>query len=220
MNQNEKIKWLTVDEAYIECAYRNLSRTKKTIRQWCRQEHVECQKRITPNGEQWMIDAESLKTKIQSELDFIKPPSNEPQNANAYKPVRTQSEPVQHRSHQFEPVHTSSYQREPIQTSANHEDIRVLKNQIRSLEIDKGIRDKQIEYLEIENEKGKDALSAQARYIGHLETLAIQSDASPDLKFLSSPVPKTGNGIDTQDGDFRSSEPQNLSYNSQHGNTG
>lgn len=197
MNEIEKRQWLTVDEAYIECASRNLSRTKKTIRQWCRQDHIECQKRLTPNGEQWMIDAESLKTKIQSELDFIKPSSNEPHNANTYEPVRTQSEPVQPRSHQSEPVHTSSNHEEPTQTSINLEDIRGLKNQIRSLEIDKGIRDKQIEYLEIENEKGRDALSAQSRYIGHLETLAVQSGTSPDAKFLSSPVPKYENGINT-----------------------
>jgi len=197
MNENEKRQWLTVDEAYIECVNQNLSRTKKTIRQWCRLEHVECQKRLTPNGEQWMIDADSLNTKIQSELDFIKPQSIEPQNANTYEQVRTQSEPVQPRSHQSEPLHTRSNQAEPAQTSAKIDEIRELKNQIKLLEIDKGVRDKTIAYLETENEKGRDTLSAQSRYIGHLETLALQSGTSPDAKFLSSPVPKYENGINT-----------------------
>jgi hypothetical protein len=197
MNETEKRQWLTVDEAYLECTNLSLSRTKKTIRQWCRQEHVECQKRLTSNGEQWMIDAGSLNTKIQSELEFKSSKPPEPQIANTYEPVHTTSEPVRTSSNQSEPVRTGTNQGEPPRTSSDREEIRNLKNQIRSLEIDKGVRDKQIAYLETENEKGRDALSGQSRYIGHLETLALQSGASPNAKFLSSPVPKPKNGIDT-----------------------
>lgn len=197
MNETEKRQWLTVDEAYLECANLNLSRTKKTIRQWCRQEHVECQKRLTSNGEQWMIDAGSLKTKILSELEFVNSKLPEPQTPNAYEPVRTTSEPVRTSSNQSEPVRTGTNQGEPTTAASDQEEIRELKNQIRSLEIDKVVRDRQIEYLEIENEKGRDALSGQSRYIGHLETLALQSDMSPNAKFLSSPVPKPENGSDT-----------------------
>lgn len=212
MNENEKRQWLTVDEAYFECANQNLSRTKKTIRQWCRQEHVESQKRLTPNGEQWMIDASSLNTKIQSELDFIKPLSHNPQHPNMSEPVRTPAEPVQTRSHQYEQVQTRTNQQEPAQTSSNQDETRELKNQIRSLEIDKGIRDKQIEFLKDENEKGRDTLSAQSRYIGHLETLALQSGTSPDAKFLSSPVPKTESDTNTPVEKINSSEAQNSNY--------
>lgn len=212
MNENEKRQWLTVDEAYIECANQNLSRTKKTIRQWCRQEHVESQKRITPNGEQWMIDASSLSTKIKSELDFIKPLSQNSQHPNMSEPVRTQSEPVHTRTHQYEQVQTRTNQQEPTQTLSNQDETRELKNQIRSLEIDKGIRDKQIEFLKDENEKGRDTLSAQSRYIGHLETLALQSGTSPDAKFLSSPVPKPESDTNTPVEKINGSEVQNSNF--------
>lgn len=208
-------KWVTVDEAFSICVDHGLSRTKKTIRQWCRQSHVEAQKRSTPIGESWMIDTASLNVKIQSEKEFAASHSNP-------------SEPVQTSAHVFTPVQAGANQSAHPQTGANQDqtedrtdekqEIESLKKEVRSLEIDKGIRDAQIDFLERENEKGRDALSAQSRYIGHLETLAHLSGSSPDGKFLASALPNPEIDPNIPSVDLGGSREQNLSYNNPHAN--
>lgn len=166
-------EWLTVDQAYAACLDAGLDRTKKTIRQWCRQEHVDCQKQTTPTGERWMIDKASLATKIRLELEF----------------QQTQ-EPVQTSAHMSEPVRTSADSYEPVHTGANiKEQIKELENQIKSLEIDKAVRDQHISFLTSQNEKGQKDLLSQSRYIGHLETKVLALGGEPDTKFLDAPVP-------------------------------
>lgn len=217
MENSEPKNWLTVDDAYSLALKEGLHRTKKTVRQWCRQGHVEAQKRITPNGEAWMIDAKSLETKIQSEIEFSSAQSIE------REPVRPSSnlyDRIQTGAHQFEHVRTGENIDEPDQSASVREEISNLKATIRSLEIDKGIRDAQIKYLEDENLKGREALSGQSRYIGHLETLATQNGSSPDAKFLASPVPKLEIDPDLPLGEIVNPAQPNLGYNSLHGNDG
>lgn len=216
MNNIQEKKWLTVDEAFIQCSQKDLNRTKKTIRQWCRQEHVESQKRVTPNGEAWMIAGDSLKVKIASELEFAasRTPSAERAHTGTY-----QSEPVQASTDPFIQVRDGTTPNEPGLAAIAREEIQGLRDVVRSLEIDKGIRDAQIKYLEKENEKGREALSGQSRYIGHLETLAQLNGASPDAKFLASPVPNIESGTDLPSGEIPNPMQQNLGYNLPHGST-
>ena len=95
--------WLTVDQAFVACQQAGLDRTKKTIRSWARNEHVEARKQTTPTGERWMVEEASLSVKIRSELEF------QVQSQN-------QSEPVQTRVHPSEPVRTMD---EPVRTRSN-----------------------------------------------------------------------------------------------------
>ncbi len=87
--------WLSVDEAYLSCHQAGLIRTKKTIRQWCRQEHVECQKQVTPTGERWMLEKASLDVKVASELEFMQQIPPVQPSANGFEQVQTTDTPVQ-----------------------------------------------------------------------------------------------------------------------------
>jgi len=87
--------WLTVDQAFLACQRAGLARTKKTIRSWARNEHVEGQKQTTPTGERWMVEETSLSVKIKAELEF------QAQSQGSSEPVQTRanpSEPVQTRT--------------------------------------------------------------------------------------------------------------------------
>lgn len=180
---NEHIQtptWITVDEALHICLEHNLPRTKKTIRQWCRQGHVEAQKQTTPTGERWVLDAASLEVKIKAE-----------------KQMQAQVAPVQPGAHQSEPLPDNAFQRErsePVQTGTNQFDpVRTgadpseLQGKIQSLEIDKAVRDKQIEFLTKQNDEGHENLMSQSRYIGHLETQVMQLGGRPNQTFLNAP---------------------------------
>ena len=176
-------EWLTVDQAYAACLDAGLDRTKKTIRQWCRQEHVDCQKQITPTGERWMIDKASLVTKIRLELEFQQTQEQVQTSAYPSEPVRTTDDTVRTIADPYEPVHTGTNdQVQPAQ-------IKDLENQIKSLEIDKAVRDQHISFLTSQNEKGQKDLLSQSRYIGHLETKVLALGGEPDTKFLDAPVP-------------------------------
>lgn len=184
--------WLTVDEAYGKCLEASLPRTKKTIRSWCRQGHVTGQKQTTQTGERWVVEASSLSVKIDAELEL----------QSQFAPVQTSSHlseplpgnasqveepaPVQTGSDPFEPVRTSADPSEPVQTEA----LKDLQRELRSLEIDKAVRDRQIEFLEQQNAKGSEQLLSQSRYIGHLETKLVARGGTPDQSFLQAPVPK------------------------------
>lgn len=171
--------WLTVDQAFAACQQAGLDRTKKTIRSWARNEHVEAQKQTTPTGERWMVEEASLSVKIRSELEF------QAQSQNQSEPVRTTDEPVRTRTDAFEPRRTEANEGERQQTSAEIEELR---RELRSLEIDKAVRDRQIDFLTEQNAEGQKNLLSQSRYIGHLETQVLQLGGAPDQTFLKAPV--------------------------------
>ena len=81
---------------------------------------------------------------------------------------------------------------EPVRETSEEqkERIRELETQVRSLEIDKAVRDKQVEFLSGQNEEGQQLLLSQSRYIGHLETKVLQLGGRPDQKFLNPPIPE------------------------------
>ncbi len=185
--------WLTVDQAFAACQAAGLDRTKKTIRSWARNEHVEAQKQTTPTGERWMVEEASLSVKIRSELEFQTQSQNQSEpvqtGVNASEPARTEDEPVRTRADAFEPRLTEANEDERQQTSAEVEELR---RELRSLEIDKAVRDRQIDFLTKQNAVGQKNLLSQSRYIGHLETQVLQLGGAPDQTFLKAPVPREG----------------------------
>jgi len=181
--------WLTVDQAFLACQRAGLARTKKTIRSWARNEHVEGQKQTTPTGERWMVEETSLSVKIKAELEFQAQSqgSSEPvqTRANPSEPVRTMDEPVRTGADAYEPRRTEAKEGEQQQARAEVEDLR---RELRSLEIDKAVRDRQIDFLTEQNAEGQKNLLSQSRYIGHLETQVLQLGGAPDQTFLTAPV--------------------------------
>ncbi|WP_420860335.1 hypothetical protein [Algirhabdus cladophorae] len=183
-------KWLTVDQAFAVSQAAGLNRTKKTIRSWCRLEHVESQKQTTPTGERWMVEAASLDVKIQSELEFLRQTSGVPASANPSEPVQTKDEPVRTGTNLFGQEQTRPHPDERTHTeSAPSARERELEVKLRSLEIDKAVRDKQIEFFTKQNEEGQQSLLSQSRYIGHLETQVLRLGGEPNQAFLKPPVP-------------------------------
>ena len=180
-------EWLTVDEAYLACLKAGLDRTKKTVRRWCRLDHVDCHRQSIPTGERWMIEKESLKTKIKQELEFQS--KAEPQTgADMSDPVRTTDADVRTAGAH---VRTDAYNREHAVPADDQSDkIAELEQTVRSLEIDKGIRDQHILFLTRENERGREDLLSQSRYIGHLETKVVALGGEPDAKFLGTLIPE------------------------------
>ena len=200
MNETKETPtWITVDEALQACLTSDLPRTKKTIRQWCRQGHVEAQKQTTPTGERWVLDEASLLTKIEAEKQMqaqfapVQPSANtsEPLPDNAFQ--RERSDPVQPRANQFDPVRTGADPSEP------EAEIAELESKLRSLEIDKAVRDKQIEFLTKQNAEGHENLMSQSRYIGHLETRVLELGGRPDQTFLSAPKAQAVDSQHAQD---------------------
>lgn len=183
-----EFKWITVDEAFVECQQAGLNRTKKTIRSWCRHEHVEGKKQTTPTGERWMLEATSLQVKIKSELDFLMQSDEVLQRSNQGEQVRTEDTPVQTSANPSEPVRTSPNQQEQVLDSVSKKRISELENEIRSLEIDKAVRDRHVDFLSEQNKEGQQNLLSQSRYIGHLETKVLQLGGKPDLTFLKPPT--------------------------------
>jgi hypothetical protein len=183
--------WLTVDQAFVVCQSEGLNRTKKTIRSWCRHEDVESQKQSTPTGERWMVEEASLTVKIQSELEFLQKIPDVQMGANLFEPVQTQPEPVRTRANQYEQVQTSTHEHNLEYADANPTAReRELEAQVRSLEIDKAIRDGRIEFITKQNEEGQTSLLSQSRYIGHLETKLLRLGGEPDQSFLQAPLPQ------------------------------
>lgn len=189
-NKTPSREWLSVDDAYLACQKVGLYRTKKTIRSWCRHEHVEAMKQTTPTGERWMVDKESLGVKIRSELEFQSQNHQEHPGSNPFEPVQTKDEPVRTSTNPYEQVRAGANQGEPApEASAQGKaEMDELRTQLRSLEIDKAVRDRQIEFLSQQNEEGQKSLLSQSRYIGHLETQVHQLGGKPDQRFLEAPV--------------------------------
>jgi len=116
-------------------------------------------------------------------LEFQQTQEQVQTSAHPSEPVRTTDEPVRTGADPYEPVQTDT--NDPEQS----EQIKKLENQVKSLEIDKAVRDQHISFLTSQNEKGQKDLVSQSRYIGHLETKILSLGGEPDTKFLDAPVP-------------------------------
>jgi len=73
--------------------------------------------------------------------------------------------------------------------TAKDSQILELEAKVRSLEIDKGVRDQHIKFLTEQNKTEHDLALRQNKYIGHLETKVYALGDKPDLKFLDAPNP-------------------------------
>lgn len=197
-------KWVTVDEAFVLCQQANLDRTKKTIRSWCRNDHVTSEKQSTLTGERWMLETSSLQVKIRSELEFQRNSEPVRTSADPSEPVRTTDKPVQTGSHD-----------QTENTDLNDKNIlkiAELEREVRSLEIDKAVRDRHVDFLSKQNKDGQENLLSQSRYIGHLETQVMQLGGKPNTDFLSPPTVKN-HGTEVQ------SNPQQVHLDIHHGAT-
>ncbi len=58
---------LTVSQAYEFLIAEGLPRSKKTIRKWCRLNHVEIKQNVIPGGAKWLIIRSSLDARIAEE---------------------------------------------------------------------------------------------------------------------------------------------------------
>ena len=58
---------LTVSQAYEYLITKSLPRSKKTIRKWCRLNHVERKQNVIPGGSKWLITKSSLDARIAEE---------------------------------------------------------------------------------------------------------------------------------------------------------
>ncbi len=58
---------LTVSQAYEHLIAEGLPRSKKTIRKWCRLNHVEKKQNVIPGGPKWLITRSSLDARIVEE---------------------------------------------------------------------------------------------------------------------------------------------------------
>lgn len=205
MNTDEHtqtLEWITVDQAFLLCLEADLTRTKKTIRSWCRLEHVQSQKQTTPTGERWMIEKASLLIKIKAEKEMQRqfaqvPPGShtqEPLLDNTNQPSKKSEDPnaVQTRSNPSDPVQTRTNPFEPVRTDGEDgSEVHDLRAKLQSLEIDKAVRDQHITFLNKQNSEGRENLLSQSRYIGHLETKLVALGGVPDQTFLSAPLPQS-----------------------------
>ena len=112
-------KWLTIDQAYLLCQEHELPRTKKTIRQWCRQNHVTGQKQTTQNGERWVLDEASLLVKIEAEKQMLASMAQVQAGSNPSEPLAGQTLFIMDRLNPFRLVQTSSNRCAPVQTRLN-----------------------------------------------------------------------------------------------------
>lgn len=102
-------------------------------------------------------------------------------------------------------MRTGTDESEPVrETGEDEKRIEALEAQVRSLDIDKAVRDKHIDFLTKQNEEGQRQLLSQSRYIGHLETTVFQLGGTPDQTFLQPPVPEGGNPAEPVEDGVRS----------------
>ena len=66
-NANQEPDLLTVSQAYEYLIRENLPRSKKTIRKWCRLNHVDWKEISVPGGAKWLITKSSLNARIAEE---------------------------------------------------------------------------------------------------------------------------------------------------------
>jgi hypothetical protein len=66
-SQTQVSPLLTVSQAYEYLITEGLPRSKKTIRKWCRLNHVEKKQNVIPGGPKWLITRSSLDARIAEE---------------------------------------------------------------------------------------------------------------------------------------------------------
>ena len=185
--------WLTVKQASQYCYEMGLPRSTKSIRRWCQFENVEAQKRQVANTEKWFIDQESLEIKIKEELEFLKQSDRQPdtpgQQADMSGYDRTQPDVSGYERTQADMSGHKSGQRPDASSGAN---IASLQEEIASLKIEIRFNEKMTEQFKKQYLKSQEALIAQSRYIGHIETRILKLGGTTDQAFLKAPVPKSG----------------------------
>ncbi len=91
---NTECTLLTVSQAYERLISVGLPRSKKTIRKWCRLNHVEKKQNVIPGGPKWLITKSSLDTRIAEERLIDASLSRETgSNRSERVPVQTGSNP-------------------------------------------------------------------------------------------------------------------------------
>jgi hypothetical protein len=78
---------LTVSQAYDYLISEGLPRSKKTIRKWCRHNHVEWKEFAVPGGAKWLITRSSLEARV-SEERLIDASLTKETAATRFEPVR------------------------------------------------------------------------------------------------------------------------------------
>jgi hypothetical protein len=93
-SQNTECSLLTVSQAYEHLISEGLPRSKKTIRKWCRLNHVEKKQNVIPGGPKWLITKSSLDARIAEERLIDASLSQETgSNRSEWVPVQTGSNP-------------------------------------------------------------------------------------------------------------------------------
>jgi hypothetical protein len=89
-SQNPVADLLTVSQAYEHLIAEGLPRSKKTIRKWCRLNHVEKKQNVIPGGPKWLITRSSLDARIAEER-LIDASLSQETGSNRSAPVRPQT---------------------------------------------------------------------------------------------------------------------------------
>jgi hypothetical protein len=93
-DQNPVPPLLTVSQAYEHLIAEGLPRSKKTIRKWCRLDHVEKKQNVIPGGPKWLITKSSLDARIAEERLIDASLTQETgSNRSEQVPVQTGSNP-------------------------------------------------------------------------------------------------------------------------------
>lgn len=87
---NPSCDLLTVSQAYAYLIAEGLPRSKKTIRKWCRLNHVEWKEIAVPGGAKWLITRSSLDARIAEEKQIEASLVHET-GAHPSGPVRTEN---------------------------------------------------------------------------------------------------------------------------------
>lgn len=81
---------LTVTQAYDYLITKNIPRSKKTIRKWCRLDHVEKKENTIPGGPKWLVTKSSLDAKLAEER-LIDASLKHETSPNLFEPVPPQT---------------------------------------------------------------------------------------------------------------------------------
>lgn len=89
-NTNPVSPLLTVSQTYEHLIAEGLPRSKKTIRKWCRLNHVEKTQNVIPGGPKWLITQSSLDARIAEER-LIDASLTQGTSSNRSEPVAVQT---------------------------------------------------------------------------------------------------------------------------------
>lgn len=187
-----QFKLLSVKAASQLCYQLNLPRSSKTIRRWCINRDIEAEKRPNGRTEQWFINRLSLEIKIKEELEFLKQsdsyPNSRGRQADMSGHDQTQLDVSGHERTQAGMAGHEGGQRADTSSGVSEPSLR---EEIASLKIEVRFNEKMTEQFKKQYLKSQEALIAQSRYIGHIETQLYSLGERPDQAFLKAPVPKS-----------------------------